>query len=276
MQRRGAFVLPLGVPIALLAGLAAAGVAAQESPELVTDRPDQTESAVVVPEDTFQIELGATFSREETAAVRLDALEVPGTLLRWGVSPRWELRLAWPGWIETESRFAGGASGRESGLGDPEIGTKISLLSAAAGGAFDLALLAHVSLPVGDELLGSPRADPSIRLNGAHDLAEGVGIGWNVGYETHSFEDARGEHTLGRFLYTVAAGFDLSPRLALFVELFGDLPGSDVDPAAHSFDAGITWLVTPRVQLDLSGGVGLDGPAPDWFVGTGVSLRVPR
>jgi hypothetical protein len=262
----------------LIVGLLLSGaVAAQEAAaaDLVTDRPDQTESAVVVPAGTLQIELGLLFVRESAGPGRVDLFQGPGTLLRWGLSERVELRLAWPGWIEVD-----GLRGPEpsfSGAGDPEIGTKLSFLSAARGDAFDLALLAHLSVPVGDEALGSPRADPSIRLNGAHELGERLGLGWNLGYETGSFEDPAGEaHTLGRFLYTVALGIDLSERWAMFAELFGDFPASDPEPALHSFDAGVTFLVTPRVQIDLSAGAGLNAEAPDWFAGAGVSFRVPR
>ena len=251
-------------------------LAAQEGADLVTDRPDQTESAVVVPRGAFQIELGASYLRDDQPAQRLEILEGPGTLVRWGLASRVELRLAWPGWSELESR-RGGNSTTLRGVGDPELGTKISLASAERGDALDLALLAHVSLPVGDELLGSPRADPALRLNGAHELGERLGLGWNLGYQLGSFEDSRGEvHTLGRFLYTAALGIDLAPRWGAFVELFGDLPSSDPEPAVHLFDGGLTFLLGERLQADLFGGCGLNDAAPDWFVGVGLSLRVPR
>ena len=71
-------------------------------------------------------------------------------------------------------------------------------------------------------------------------------------------------------------GIDLAPRWGAFVELFGDLPASDPVPATHSVDGGLTFLFSPRLQADLFGGVGLNDAAPDWFVGVGVSLRVPR
>ena len=78
----------------ILLGLATA-VAAQEPAELVTDRPDQTESAIVVPQGTFQAELGASYEREDEGGERIEATQAPGTLLRYGLVPRLELRLAW-------------------------------------------------------------------------------------------------------------------------------------------------------------------------------------
>ncbi|MEO7795261.1 MAG: transporter, partial [Thermoanaerobaculia bacterium] len=149
-----------------------------------------------------------------------------------------------------------------------------SLLSADRGEGWNLALLVHTTLPVGSDELGSPRADPSVRLMGSHDLLQRVGLGWNVAYEASSFEDAeRVRHTLSRFLYTGTLGFSLAPRWGAFIELFGDLPASDSAPAAHTFDGGVTFLATPALQLDFAAGVGLNDAAPDWFVGAGLSLR---
>ena len=40
------------------------GVASAQSPDLVTDRPDQTESAAVVPHGLVQVETGYRFVRD--------------------------------------------------------------------------------------------------------------------------------------------------------------------------------------------------------------------
>ena len=184
-------------------------------------------------------------------------------------------RRAWPGNVEVETR-AQGATERITGVGSPELGVKWHLAS-EEGARPEIALLAHVVVPVGDDEVAAERADPSVRLSFAHTLSERLALGWNVGHESASIEDDRGEvHTLGRWVYTAALGVSLAERWGAFVEVFGSLPASDPGPATTSFDAGVTFLVTPRLQLDLAGGVGLDGDAVDRFVGFGVSFRVPR
>jgi hypothetical protein len=267
----------------LLLALARPANAAAEAAapaELVTDRPDQTESALVVPPGALQVELGASFERDRGGVVESARREAPGALVRFGLANRLELRLAWPGAIESETTTRSGPGRRREtvrGAGDPEVGAKLAWLSTAHGDRLDLAVLGHLTLPVGDPGLGSPRADPSLRLCASLPLGERVGLGWNLGWAAGS-EERRGgaPTTLARWIYTAAAGVDLSPRWGAFVELFGDLPASDPEPAAHSFDAGVTFLVSPRLQLDLAAGVGLSEAAPDRFVGFGVSLRVPR
>jgi hypothetical protein len=261
----------------VLAGFAAATSAATElvESELLTDRPDQTETAVVVPVGTVQVELGASFVVDEEGGERSETTGAPGTLVRYAFHPRFELRLEWPGWIEAESRGAGGQS-RVSEAADPELGVKVALV-AARGARPDVALLVHVSLPAGGEPIGSPRADPSVRLSVAHTLSKRVGLGWNVGWEAQSFRDDVGQtHTLTRLLYTASCGIEISERFGSFVEVFGDLPASDRARSAHSLDGGVTYLVTPRVQIDFTAGVALESEAPDRFVGFGISFRVPR
>ncbi len=223
--------------------------------ELVTDRPDQTESARVVPTRTVQVETGVTVERDGD----IEVLGVPGTLVRYGVSPRLELRLAWPGWVSVDT-----GSQDVDGLADPEIGMKLSLSRKR-----ELALLAHVSLPAGNEEVGSPDPTLAARVSAAHALTAKVGFGWNLGIET-------GAQRLARWIYTATVGFALSDTWGAFVEAFGDLPASDPAPAAHSFDGGVTWLLRPNLQLDLAVGVGLNGVAPDRFATAGFSLRLPR
>ena len=70
---------------------------AEDPPELITDRPDQTESPNTVPLGFYQLELGATFNVNEIGSFRNETLSVPETLLRIGLSDRLELRLGWSG-----------------------------------------------------------------------------------------------------------------------------------------------------------------------------------
>ncbi len=258
-----------------LGGLAAARLPAEsDPPELVTDRPDQTESAEIVPPGSVQIELG-WLRAENEGAHELELTEAPGTLVRIGVLRRFELRAAWAGHVTLEERSAR-ARERSAGEADVELGAKL-LLSEERGARPRLALLGHLSLPTGDHPFGSPRPDPALRLTAAHTLSSRAGLGWNLGFETVSSKLADGQvRTLTRWIYTAVLGFDLSQRWGLYVELFGDLPASDRERAAHSLDAGFTFLLTPAVQLDLSVGAGLAGGAPDQFFGFGLSFRLPR
>lgn len=265
------------VAAAAAALLMAASLHAQPAdvPELVTDRPDQTESAVVVPVGSVQVEAGWLLTRFEEGGDTLEIEEVPGTLVRIGLHERLELRLAWDGHVDEELETGGRRFG-VSGAGDAAAGVKVAI-AAEQGRRPESALLVHVGLPVGVSELTSDRFDPSWRLSFAHTLTERLSFGYNLGMAWASEETAPGTvETFSFGEYTAALGIGLADRLGAFVELFGEIPIDAPGGAAHSFDGGFTYLLRPNLQLDLASGVGLTDDAPDWFVGAGVSWRWPR
>ena len=109
-----------------------------------------------------------------------------------------------------------------------------------------------------------------MRISVSHDLAGGIGLGYNAGVETAS-EPARdgGHTTLATGIYTLAAGFPAGERAGCFVEVFGDVPLSAEGGPAHLFDAGVTYLLRPQPAARRRGGLGPRRRAPDWFAASG-------
>lgn len=246
-----------------------------EEAELVTDRPDQTESAEIVPTGSVQIEVGATWTEDDEGPVEIETFAVPQTLVRIGLAERFELRLGWGGREDSELRL-GSTKLDSDGAADGELGAKI-LLREERGGAPQTAILVSTSVPIGSSALSSDRWDPAFRLSFAHTLSDRLSLGYNAGLSWSSEEGLDGRrHTLSNYLYTAALGIGLSERWGAFVELFGETPASAEGQSTLSLDAGLTYLLRPNLQLDLAAGSGLSGPAPDLFVGLGVTLRVPR
>jgi hypothetical protein len=243
--------------------------------ELVTDRPDRTESSVVVPAGTVQLEAGWARTEDREAGAEAVLTEVPATLVRIGMHPRWELRIGWAGLVSEVVRTAGASRSEVDGTGDGELGAKIHLLP-EAGWRPEMALLVATTLPIGDDKLSGDAFDPSLRLSCAHTLSDRVGLGYNLGIAWSTEGVAPERHRLSDLLYTVAVGFELSERWGAFTELFGEVAGSGATSPRHSVDGGVTYLLRPRVQLDLAAGLGLSEAAADWFVGAGLSIRGPR
>lgn len=261
---------------AVLAGTTCfAGQKQQAAPELVTDRPDQTESSVVVLPGYAQIETGWTFSRKDTASVRDETHEFPGTLIRVGVVDRVEFRLDWNGGVWEETGSAAQRT-QSRGAGDMDVGTKLYFWG-EEGWIPEVALLAGVSLPVGDEDLSSQQSDPTFQLSLSHTLSDRVSFGYNLGATWESDLNEGGDRERFSFFnYTAALGIGMTERAGLFVEVFGDVPTEANGGPANALDGGVTYLVRDNVQLDAAVGVGLSQEADDWFVGFGLSLRFPR
>ncbi|MGE3799662.1 MAG: transporter [Candidatus Kapaibacterium sp.] len=255
-----------------------------EGEELVTDRPDQTESASTIAPGSVQIEAGVEISVNEFVDISGGAdstdtekkLTAPALLVRVGLFDGVELRIG-GSWIS--QNFDPRNDCRQtifplppcnyysdlSGLGDISVGGKVRLMK-GDGLSPQVALLAHLTLPVGADGIAPEVLVPDIRLAMAHDLSETFSLGYNIG---GAWED---EEFTG--LYTVALGLGLTDAFGCFFELYGNGPWEE-NPE-HSFDSGLTWLVTNNVQLDIASGIGLTEEAEDLFLGAGLSVRLPR
>lgn len=246
-------------------------------PELITDRPDQTESSVTVPPGYAQLEMGWTFTRDDEVGSRIETHQFPSTLVRIGLLKWMEVRLGWTGYAWEDFHDASRKT-RLRGSGDTEIGVKLHLRSESEKGFWpEIALLAGTSVPSGNHNFTTRRADPSTRFSFSHTLSDRVGLGYNLGMSWESELNESGKRvTLSNYLYTLALGVSITNRWGGFVEFFGDIPASAQGKPANSFDGGFTYLLRSNLQVDVFSGVGLSRAADDWFVGAGLSLRLPR
>ena len=257
----------------VLTGLTCLGQASE--PELITDRPDQTESSVVVPPGYVQIETGWSLSRDEEGGIRSETHQFPGTLFRIGALTRMELRLGFDGSLWEQTRETGQTTDL-TGAGDMGVGAKFYLWEEQEW-LPETALLAGVSLPIGKEKLSSERADPSFRLSLSHTLSDRFSFGYNLGSTWESALDETGDRDmLSLFNYTATLAIGLSDPAGLFLEVYGDIPFNAEGGPRNSFDGGVTYLLRDNLQLDAAAGVGLSESADDWFVGLGITLRLRR
>jgi hypothetical protein len=248
----------LALAAALASGSAAAG---QEAEPLVSDRPDFTESAETIASGRLQVEGGVSRTRSEEG----DATAFGELLARIGISDRLELRLE-PGSYEVVDVPGGGGV---EGLGDASAGVKLRLPPIAAAGAPLAALILDAELPTGAGRVGEGGVRPGAVLALAWELRDGLGLGANLGWRRARADGQRFDQATG----SLALGWQAAPRTGVFLEWFGfsrDAPGGD---PLHHLDGGFTFAVTPDLQLDLYGGVGLGSGAPDHFLGAGFAAR---
>lgn len=235
------------------------------SQEIITDRPDQTESAITVPINSLQIETGFLYEGlKETQFIPLSG-EVEyildnysaGTLLRYGILENIELRLGGDYLI---SQTSGSSS---NGFGDFLFGTKINFFNEDDEDFLDMGIMIHTSLPFGDKLFSSDEFEPEIIAALSKSLSEiftfSINLGGNSSNESMNL------------IYTTALGVAFSDEIGFFAEVFGNIPA---DNPIHFIDGGFTYLFSENVQIDLSGGKGLSGIDSYWFIGTGISVRV--
>lgn len=220
-------------------GCTLAWASTSSAQEIVTDRPDQTESAAIVPVGLVQYEGGVLFEWSDFMQSERDWL-VPNSLVRLPVSEDVELRLVHnrvaKQWVD-EDRW-------DPAVTDLEVGVKWNVLDGTRNGTM-LAVLSHWALPTSTN---QPALASSYKLCISHDVGPKWAVGYNVGaLMSQGFEG---------WMYTFAIGRSLGNGWSIYAEPYGEWTEATGHLAA--FDAGFTWLSSDRVQWDWSMALGLN------------------
>ncbi len=234
--------------------MAAEGCTQPTSP-IETDRPDTTNSSIVVPYGSFQDENGVNISGQNGAEI------FDGTSSRWrlGVAPCLEILVDLPDYTGT---FSGGAA---SGFGDvaPAMKWQVSPLP----GKFDLSIVAGAALPTGARAIAGPSVQPYLQFPWSVDL----GRGWAVtGMETNFFMPSNPAVKYAN-QSTVTIERELNERSFLFVEYVGNYPVGSAN--SQLLNTGGGCRLTDTQQIDFHIGFGLDRYAPAYIFGLGYSSR---
>ena len=234
-------------------------------PELITDRPDQTESSSVVPLNSLQIETGFVRENNKTDDVRLISFAYNTTLLRFGLFNNFELRLGIDYLGEDVLANDTGVSDIYSGFGPLYTGFKVKIAE-EDGWRPEVAFLGGLALPfTANKDFKTDYSALSSRFSFGHSFSERISLGYNVGVEWD------GETPVPGYIYSAALGVGLTEKLGVFLEGFGLIP--EEGGVEHLCDAGFTFLVLPNFQLDVSGGLGINENAIDNFFSFGFSYR---
>ncbi|GIV34325.1 MAG: hypothetical protein KatS3mg031_1860 [Chitinophagales bacterium] len=231
---------------------------AQDGP-IEPDRPDQSESAALVPPRHVQVETGFSFEKGKDFKL----ITHPALLLRYGASRYFELRLA----LEAQSLYATGSHASWlSGFVPLEIGVKINLATGQKAKP-SASLISHLIIPqAASEGFHSPYVGCILRLAMQHACTEWFTLSYNVGAAWE------GESAEPIFLYTLTAGFALTESFGAFAETYGFFPQKA--SASHLLDGGFTFQLKPFLMLDISGGWNITNRS--YYAGTGFSIRLPN
>jgi hypothetical protein len=232
------------------------GQPAAADSEIVTDRPDVTESSIVIPKGSLQFENGLTWTSDHGQTT----LDFSETLIRLGLFDRTELRIVVPNYLESLT----GTSA--SGFGDVAIGMKQQI--GPLPGDVDLSVIVALSLPTGADRISSHGFDPFIKFPWSKDL----GDGWAVGGMQSLFwytEDRRRNLTWEPTFYIEK---QLTKSWDAFAEYAGDFAQRGGPREIAHF--GTAYKITPGNQIDFHFGFGLSRAAAAPFFAAGYSFRL--
>jgi hypothetical protein len=255
--------------VMLLGGMVPLPAVAQPGP-IVTDRPTDSASPLLVPRHAFQLEAGYKFSRIDNDPGTTDVQVLPDLLARFGINKKVEARLVAAGWT-----FQSGADDKATGFTDISLGTKIHLAEERDRRP-QMALLVDLSLPVGHSDYTSDYVIPKVLFLGSNSLSGGLGLTYNVGPSFVTAKSNGETDTSIHLIYAAALSGPVGGPFSLFGELYGAFAFDPDRPSRHSVQAGTTILLNRLFQIDLRGGVGLVANEPDWLFGAGLAFRVPH
>jgi len=237
------------------------------SEDLITDRPDQTESPSPVSKESIQIETGFFYENLESQNLKEKIYGYNTSLLRYGLLDNLELRLGFD-YLETKTELNSLEIGnRDAGFSPLLVGVKVGIAK-EKGLLPEIGLLGHLNLPFSvSKEIRPETTGVDFRFSFSHTLTENSGISYNLGA-------AWGEDSSqASYLYTFVYGYDINEKLGLYLEVYGDLP--EDHNSDHFWDAGITYELKKNMQLDALIGTGIDN-SQKLMLGGGISLRLPK
>lgn len=233
---------------------------------LETDRPDATEASSTVPQGYLQVETGAFYQTFEKNQVKNESFTYNTTLIRYGLSNNFELRLGWD--LQEDVTHINGQKLEDvsSGFSPLLLGMKV-YITEEKGWIPEISLIGHVFLPFTASTDYRPETTGvDFRFSLAHTLSEKSSLGYNLGMAW------RNDSPEANYIYTIAYGYSISEKFGAYVELYGDLP--EDSKANHLWDAGMTYLVSNDLQLDMSFGTSIT-EGQDILLSAGLSFRIP-
>jgi hypothetical protein len=251
------YCLLVGIIVSVMLSPASAQVQ-----DIATDRPDQANTPVLVPTGALQIETGVIVEKDNTRNQECINYTYNSSLLKFGVNENFEARVAleYLGIKQISDQVA-----VRKGFGPVAIGVKIKLAEQHRMWP-QAALITNVTLKTGAEEFQPPFTCTDVAIALSRSFGSKLSLTINTGVKWN------GDTPEAVWLYALAVGYNLTDKLATFVELYGFFP--EAHQADHRTDFGVTCKILPRLQFDASGGVGLSENSKKLFVSTGLSVRL--
>jgi hypothetical protein len=251
----GRFAVLTLVFVAAAPALAQAGECPTSASEIATDRPDVTNSSLVVPVGSLQGENGINTTRRG-----LDkTFDGTNSRLRLGIANCVEILVDVPNYV---GRLKGDA---DTGFGN--VAPAIKWQFGSLPEPWNLSVTAGAGLPTGSPKIAGPGLQPYLQFPWSYEIGSGWGTSGMVTTFFFPSDPANKQTTEATFVLEKK----ITERASLFAEYVGDYPsrGSSV----QLFNTGGGYLLTRTQTIDFHVALGLNRNSPNYIVGLGYSFR---
>lgn len=216
------------------------------------------ESSYTIEPNTYQLELGYSMSISRSNPPSY-ASAYPELLIRTGLSSNLEINVSWPGWQVINSEI----TAREHSRSGIVVGGKYRLSETKR---FNLSALLLVATTIASGTSGM-NVYPTFGL--LWDYQGHSSLSWFGAFQLAS-EDAGTTREMSAQI-ALGSSIALTDRLGFYLECFRSSTFSATADVKQPLNGGFAFLITPKIQLDLYGGIGLNR-STDHFVGTGFAI----
>src|SRR6202048_2487545 len=222
--------------------------------EISTDRPDVTNSSLVVPAGSLQIENGINSNARDGGRF----VDGTNTRLRAGIANCLEVL------VDVPTYFANVRGPEGSGFSDvaPALKWQISPIP----GKVDLSAVFGVALPTGSAGIAGRGAQPYLQFPWSWELRGGWGLS---GMLTEFIRPSDRTRLITEATFVIEK--KVTERASLFVEYVGDYPENG--SPSQLVNSGGVYRLSPNQQVDFHIALGLNHNAPSYIVGIGYSVR---
>lgn len=240
--------------------------------ELVTDRPDKTESPHTVDAGHFQVELDlATFTTDRDGARRTRTLNVAPINVKLGVGRNTDVQLVLDNYINKRVEDAmTGLRQSTRGFGDVTVRLKHNVWGNDGGGT-SFALMPFVKLPTNTNGVGNRFIEGGVIAPFAIELGNGLGLGLMTEIDVLRNEADTGY--IASFINSASLSGDVAKDVGLYAEIYTEIASEAGARPVVTFDTGLTFAIGDDAQFDLGTNIGVTDAADDLAVFVGFSRR---
>jgi hypothetical protein len=233
---------------------------------IVSDRPGQTNPPNIVPLGIFQLETGFSRESNKIGNILITNFLYNTSLIRIGLLENCELRLIFEYAGTTTDSLA--QSSTINGFNPISVGSKLAVCP-EKGIIPQTSFNVSIALPYfGKQEFRPPYLAPSFFLLMQNTLSDRYSLGYNLGLQWDGFQPN------ATAVYSISLSITVLESVSIFAECFGF--STEKSASEYHSDFGCAYLVNNNLQLDISGGVGLNARTANSYVAFGLAWRTGK
>ena len=221
----------------------------------VLDRPTVSDSACSVKKNKVMAELGYNYQFETGSSI--NSLEtLPQPEIRYGTGHNVELKLFPPNYM-LQATHAAGKKSIVDGYSDAGLGMKYEF---GYGEKWGLATDTAITFPSGTREFSSHGTGVIVNGIVAYNVNADIGIEFQLGlFHLFNADYTTQETSINPIIDVSDQLNEITEKLQIYAECYNTIDIMHDGGIASFFDAGIQYLLTPSVEVDLSAGHNLSG-----------------